>query len=177
MGLRIARAERPLTDRWRTVPVESRGGTRLGISFRPLQAESLGLEPRATLAALLDHPYEVVRLAALWNRMEPAPGAFDPAHLDWQVESAERAGKQVIIAVGAVKNFGYPEFYVPGHHLPTPLRGRLAGRRVSLIRSCWRLRSSSCAGSWSDTPRTTRWSPGRSSTRRWIRSAWSTRGG
>jgi hypothetical protein len=128
MGLRITRAERPLTDRWLTIPVESRGATRLGISFRPLQAEGFGLEPRATLAALLEHPYEVVRLAALWNRMEPAPGAFDPSHLDWQVESAERAGKQVIIAVGAVKNFGYPEFFVPKHHLPTPLKeGSLVG--------------------------------------------------
>jgi len=128
MGLRIARAEGPLTDRWRSVPVESRGATRLGISFRPLQAESMGLEPRGTLAALLEHPYQVVRLAALWNRMEPAPDAFDPSHLDWQVESAERTGKQVIIAVGAVKNFGYPEFFVPKHHLPTPLReGSLVG--------------------------------------------------
>jgi hypothetical protein len=128
MGLRIMRAERPLTDRWRTTPVASRGATRLGISFRPLQAEGFGLEPRTTLATLLEHPYEVVRLAALWNRMEPAPGAFDPSHLDWQVDAAERAGKQLIIAVGAVKNFGYPEFYVPKHHLPTPLKeGSLVG--------------------------------------------------
>jgi hypothetical protein len=121
MGLRITRAERPLTDRWRQVPVESRGATRLGISFRPLQAEGLGLEPRATLAALLEHPYEVVRLAALWNQIEPAPDVFDPSHLDWQVEASERAGKQVILAVGAVKNFGYPEFFVPKHRLPAPL--------------------------------------------------------
>jgi hypothetical protein len=128
MGLRIARAERPLTDRWRTTPVETRGATRLGISFRPLQAEGFGLEPRATLAALLEHPYEVVRLAALWNRVEQAPGAFDPSCLDWQVEAAERAGKQVIIAVGAVKNFGYPELFVPKHHLRTPLKeGSLVG--------------------------------------------------
>ena len=121
MSLRIIRAERRLTDRWRNVPVEPRGATRLGISFRPLQAEGLGLEPRATLAALLEHPYGLIRLAALWNRMEPAPGAFDPSHLDWQVEAAERAGKQVILAVGAVKNFGYPEFFVPKHRLPAPL--------------------------------------------------------
>ena len=128
MGLWITRAALPLTERWRNVPVESRGATRLGISFRPLQAEGLGLEPRATLATLLAYPYEVVRIAALWNRMEPAPDAFDPSHLDWQVEYAERVGKQVIIAVGAVKNFGYPEFYIPGHHLPTPLReGSLVG--------------------------------------------------
>src|SRR5258708_25303405 len=104
MGLRITRAERPLTDRWRTVPVESRGATRLGISFRPLQADGLGLEPRATLTKLLEHPFQVVRLAALWTRMEPAPDVFDPSHLDWQVESAERAGNPVCIAVGAAKN-------------------------------------------------------------------------
>jgi hypothetical protein len=110
-----------LTDRWRHVPVESRGATRLGISFRPLQAEAMGLEPRATLLTLLEHPYELIRLAALWNRMEPALNVFDPASLDWQVEAAERAGKQVIVAVGAVKNFGYPEFFIPRHHLSAPL--------------------------------------------------------
>lgn len=99
---------------------------RLGISFRPLQAEAMGLEPRAALRALLDDPYEVIRLAALWNRMEPAPGAFDPAPLDWQVEAAERAGKQVIVGLGPVKNFGYPEFFVPKHYLSSPLpEGRL----------------------------------------------------
>ena len=121
MGLRIARAQRSLTDRWRQIPVERRDATRIGISFRPVQAEGFGLEPRAALASLLDHSYQLIRLPALWNRMEPAPNAFDPAPLDWQVEAAERAGKQVIIAVGAVKNFGYPEFFVPKHHLPSPL--------------------------------------------------------
>jgi hypothetical protein len=58
--------------------------------------------------------------------MEPAPGAFDPGWLDWQVDLAERAGKQVIICLGPVKAFGYPEFFVPGHHLAVPLpEGRL----------------------------------------------------
>jgi hypothetical protein len=121
MSLRIARSSRPMTDRWQHVPVEPRGATRLGLSFRPLQAEAMGLEPRATLLALLEHRYELIRVAALWKRMEPAPRMFEPALLDWQVEAAERAGKQVIVAVGAVKNFGYPEFFVPHHHLPTPL--------------------------------------------------------
>jgi Beta-galactosidase len=121
MTLRISGAERPLTSRWRDVPIQPRGITRLGISFRPLQAEGFGLEPRAALAALLEHPYGLIRLGALWNRMEAAPDAFDPTPLDWQVEAAERADKQVIIAAGAVKNFGYPEFFVPKHHLPKAL--------------------------------------------------------
>jgi hypothetical protein len=128
MGFRIARSERSLTDRWGQIPVDARAATRIGISFRPLQAAGFGLEPHATLASLLEHPFELVRLAALWNGMEPAPGDFDPTPLDWQVHAAERAGKQVIIGVGAVKNFGYPEFFVPKHHLPAPL---LEGSLVS----------------------------------------------
>jgi hypothetical protein len=94
----------------------------LGISFRPLQAESLGLEPRAALASLLAYPFPLVRLAAYWDRMEPEPGRFDPSMLDWQIDAAERAGKKIIVCAGAVKAFGYPEFFVPPHHLGVPLR-------------------------------------------------------
>ena len=34
--LRLRRAARPLTERWRQLPVQPRGAARLGISFRPL---------------------------------------------------------------------------------------------------------------------------------------------
>jgi hypothetical protein len=49
--------------------------------------------------------------------METAAGAFDARDLDWQVEAAERAGKQIVLCVGALKTFGYPEFFAPAHHL------------------------------------------------------------
>jgi Beta-galactosidase len=104
------------------VPVEARGGTRLGISFRPLQAEALGLDVGATLTTLLTYPFELVRLGAYWSWMEPEPGRFVPDELDRQLEAAERAGKQVILCVGAVKTFGYPECFIPAHHLDRPLR-------------------------------------------------------
>ena len=119
--VRIRRSQRPLTSRWQRLPVADRGRTVLGISFRPRQAEDMGLAPRAALAELLSYPFGMVRLGAYWDRMEPRPGAFDPGELDWQVEAAEQAGKQVIICLGPVKTFGYPEFFVPGHHLPAPL--------------------------------------------------------
>ncbi len=119
--IRVRRPARPLSDRWRQVPVEPRGAAQLGLSFRPLQAEALGLDPLATLQALLDYPYQLIRLAAYWDRMEPQPGRFDPDELDWMVAAAERAGKQIILCVGPVKAFGYPEFFVPAHHLDGPL--------------------------------------------------------
>jgi hypothetical protein len=137
--LRLKRSAGPLTDRWRQVPVEPRGTTQLGISFRPLQATALGLDPEAALRELLGYPFQLIRISAYWNQLEPEPGSFRPDELDRQLDAAERAGKQVIICVGAVKAFGYPEFFVPSHHLDRPLReGALVtpdGRRRLLAAS------------------------------------------
>ncbi len=119
---RLKRAARPLTDRWREVPVEPRGTAQLGISFRPLQAEALGLDPEAALRTLLAYPFQLIRLSAYWDRLEPGPGRFVPGELDRVLDAAEHAGKQVIVCVGPVKAFGYPEFFVPQHHLGRPLR-------------------------------------------------------
>jgi hypothetical protein len=93
----------------------------IGISYRPLQAAALGLDPRQALAGLLTFPFEVIRLAAYWNQCEPGPRRFDTSRLDRQVEAAAQAGKKIILCVGAVKAFGYPEFFVPAHRLPRPL--------------------------------------------------------
>lgn len=124
--LRVARPQRRLTTRWERMPILHAAGTPFGISFRPLQARELNLDPRAALDELIKYPFTVLRLAAYWDRIEPAPGKFDPSWLDWQVEAAENAGKQIIICVGPVKAFGYPEFFVPSHRLPAPLpEGRL----------------------------------------------------
>lgn len=126
--VRVSRATRPLTDRWQRVAVEPRRSTLLGLSFRPLQAEALGVDARTTLRTLLTYPFHLIRLGAYWKRLEPAPGRFCPDELDWQVDAAARAGKQIILCVGAVKTFGYPEFFVPAHHLRQPLReGALIG--------------------------------------------------
>ncbi|HAG99951.1 MAG TPA: hypothetical protein DCL75_14115, partial [Ktedonobacter sp.] len=42
--------------------------------------------------------------------------------LDWQIDAAERAGKHIILCVGPLKTFSYPEFFVPAHHLRQPLQ-------------------------------------------------------
>jgi hypothetical protein len=119
--VRVARAQRTLTDRWRRLPVAPRGDTELGISFRPRQAETLGLDPDTSLKTLLSYPFGMIRLGAYWDRMEPEPGRFVPEELDRQVDAAEAAGKKIILCVGAVKTFGYPEYFVPEHLLDAPL--------------------------------------------------------
>ncbi len=71
---RLKKAIQPLTDAWQQLPVDKRGSTRLGISFRPLQAAAFGLDVQATLQELLAYPFQIIRLGAYWNRMEPGPG-------------------------------------------------------------------------------------------------------
>ena len=117
---RLKQAEQPLTDTWRHLPIAPRHSTLLGISFRPPQVAAFGLDERATLRALLAYPFQLIRLGAYWNQMEPEPGTFRADELDWQIEAAEQAGKQIILCVGPLKTFGYPEFFVPGHHLRHP---------------------------------------------------------
>jgi hypothetical protein len=120
--LRIAPPVQPASDRWQTLPIEPRGATQLGLSFRLPQVDALGLDVHAALNRLLAYPFQLLRLGAYWNRLEPAPGLFVTGELDRLMDAAERAGKRVWLALGAVKTFGYPEFFVPAHRLSRPLR-------------------------------------------------------
>ncbi len=120
LEFRLKTPTQPLTDVWEHLPIAPRRSTLLGISFRPLQAAALGLDVQATLHTLLAYPFQLIRLGAYWNQIEPEPGAFYTDKLDRQIEAAEQAGKQIILCVGALKTFGYPEFFVPTHHLQQP---------------------------------------------------------
>lgn len=122
LDTRLVKPEQPQDDSWRRMPIRRRGSTLLGLSFRPLQVEAFGLDAKPTLDTLLAYPFDLVRLAAYWNRIEGRAGEFDTSELDWHLEAAERAGKRVILSVGAIKNFGYPEFFVPRHRVERPLK-------------------------------------------------------
>lgn len=129
MSLRFSASLQTPTLGWERLPIAPRSATKLGFSFRLPQAELMGLNPPHALETLLGRGFDLVRLAGLWNRLEVGPGAFDWSSLDWQIEAASRHGRRMIVAVGPVKNFGYPESYVPRHHLPVPLlEGSLISR-------------------------------------------------
>ena len=118
--VRLKQATQPLTDAWQHLPIEPRRSTLLGISFRSPHVAVLGLDARTTLQTLLTYPFQLIRLGAYWNRIEPEPGMFLTDELDWQIDAAEQAGKQIMLCVGPLKTFSYPEFFVPAHHLKHP---------------------------------------------------------
>ena len=117
---RIATPEVPFSDDWATMPIQARGSALLGISFRPLKTAAFGLPVRPTLSKLMQYPMQMVRLGAYWNLIETQPNVFDFGELDWQLDTVEQAGAQVVLNVGAVKTFGFPEFHVPLHYMPQP---------------------------------------------------------
>lgn len=121
LEVRVKRATQPLTGVWQHLYIEPHRSTLLGISFRSPQVAALGLDMRTTLSTLLPYPFQIIRLGAYWNKIEPEPGMFHTDELDWQIDAAERAGKQIILGIGPLKNFSYPEFFVPTHYLKTPL--------------------------------------------------------
>lgn len=118
--IRLKQPEQSLTDAWQHVPIEPRHSTLLGISFRPPHVAALGLDAHATLQALLPYPFQLIRLGAYWKHIESELGRFDTSELEWQIDLAEQAGKQIILCVGPLKTFSYPEFFVPTHQLRTP---------------------------------------------------------
>jgi hypothetical protein len=122
LEVRLKQATQPLTDAWQHLSIEPRRSTLLGMSFRSPQVATLGLDLRTTLSTLLTYPFQIIRLGAYWNRIELAPGKFHTDELDWQIDAAERAGKQIILCVGPLKNFSYPEFFVPAHYLRPPFQ-------------------------------------------------------
>ena len=91
--MRLRQAVQPLTATWQHLPIEPGGSTLPGISFRPPQVTSLGLDMRDTLQTLLAYPFPLLRLGAYWKRIEPEPGLFRTDELDWQIDAAEQAGK------------------------------------------------------------------------------------
>lgn len=118
--MRWRQAVQPLTATWQRLPIEPARSTLLGISFRPPQVTSLGLDMHDTLQTLLAYPFQLLRLGAYWKCIEPEPGLFRTDELDWQIDAAEQAGKQIILCVGPLKTFSYPEFFVPEHYLSQP---------------------------------------------------------
>jgi hypothetical protein len=122
LEVRVKQATQPLTDAWQYLPIEPRHSTLLGMSFRSPQVDTLGLDLRTTLPNLLTYPFQIIRLGAYWNRIELAPGKFYTDELDWQIDAAEQARKQIILCIGPLKNFSYPEFFVPAHYLTSPFQ-------------------------------------------------------
>jgi hypothetical protein len=85
----------------------------IGTSFIPAYAESLGLDPKQTMDALInDVGVRHFRLVSYWDQLEPSPGKYDFRLLDWQMQKVESAHAKVIMSVG-LRQPRWPECHMP----------------------------------------------------------------
>ena len=84
-----------------------------GITFSQKFSQKLGLDWRENYDAVLNElKPERIRLIAYWDMVEPEEGKFDFEDLDYQIDTAEQAGAEVILAVGQ-KLPRWPECHIP----------------------------------------------------------------
>lgn len=83
-----------------------------GVSFIPDYAQSLGVDPKATMDGLLGIGVKQFRLVSYWSDMEQQPGQYDFSQLDWQFQKAEAAHAKVILTVG-LRQPRWPECHAP----------------------------------------------------------------
>ena len=83
-----------------------------GVSFIPDYAQSLGLNPEATMKALLNIGVRQFRLTSYWSDIEPTKNNYDFSQLDWELNLANRYHAKVILTIG-LRQPRWPECHPP----------------------------------------------------------------
>jgi hypothetical protein len=83
-----------------------------GVSFIPDYASSLGIDPQATMDALLNINVRQFRLTSYWSDIEQQPGHYDFSQLDWEFQKAEAAHAKITLTVG-LRQPRWPECHAP----------------------------------------------------------------
>jgi hypothetical protein len=91
----------------------------VGVSFVPDYAQSLGLDPEATMDGLISIGAKEFRLTSYWSDSERTQGQYDFTQLDWQFKKAEAAHANVTLAIG-LRQPRWPECHMPGWALNEP---------------------------------------------------------
>lgn len=106
--------------RWYMTTTDDRPRT-LGATFIPAYAESLGVDARETMDALInDAGVRHFRLVSYWDQLEPQPGQYDFSVLDWQFAKAEASGSKVTLSLG-LRQPRWPECHIPAWATSQPV--------------------------------------------------------
>ena len=102
----------------------------IGVSYSPLQARKLLLDPTSAFHQVVAMRFALIRLSAYWNQIqvradcEAKTSCYDFRELDEEMGYARDHHQQVMLTVG-VKGIGWPEYYIPDFLLhPLPPDGK-----------------------------------------------------
>lgn len=97
---------------------------KLGITFSPRYARSLGLEPRLVLPKLLDElNVKAVRLPVYWDEVEKNPGQYNFSEIDYYLSLLRERNVDVILVLGH-KQPRWPECFAPDWTLNLSREGK-----------------------------------------------------
>jgi hypothetical protein len=85
---------------------------KLGVSFIPDYAQTLGVDPQETMDALLGMNVKHFRLVSYWSDVEQTQGQYDFSQLDWQFRKAEAKHAKVTLSLG-LRQPRWPECHMP----------------------------------------------------------------
>jgi beta-galactosidase GanA len=91
---------------------EAKKPLKLGVSFIPNYATSLGLDPQQTMDELLGIGIKHFRLVSYWNEGKPKEGHYDFTNLDWQFKKAEKNHAKIMLSIG-LRQPRWPECHMP----------------------------------------------------------------
>lgn len=85
----------------------------VGTSFIADYAAYLGVDPHATLSAILDDlQVKHLRLVSYWSDIEQTQGTYDFSELDWEFQQANAHSAKVSLAIG-LRQPRWPECHMP----------------------------------------------------------------
>lgn len=96
---------------------------RIGATFSATNARWLGLDAEDALARVIELGLDPLRLCGYWDQ--------PPDDLDWQLDQATRAGRQVALTIG-MKAPRWPEFHLPPEHPLDLHRGGEVGAHLPI---------------------------------------------
>lgn len=85
---------------------------RFGTTFSAKQCRYLGVDAKATFKEILKTRFDLIRLAAYWDELEPQEDVYDFSSLDWQIAQAQSKQIPIVLTVG-MKAPRWPEYFIP----------------------------------------------------------------
>jgi len=112
----------------------AKGPQKLGVSFIPDYALSLGVDPKQAMDGLIDINVRNFRLVSYWSDMEQTRGSYDFSQLDWQFQKAEKAHAKITLTLG-LRQPRWPECHQPdwAGQLPTAERNAELNKYMSAV--------------------------------------------
>ena len=84
----------------------------IGTTFSVKQCRHLQVDAKKTFNEILKTKFDLIRLIAYWDELEPREDIYDFRSLDWQIAQAKSKQIPIVLTVG-MKVPRWPEYFIP----------------------------------------------------------------